>query len=163
MARLAICWVLPNCAPRTQVVTERQGAEEELRELRALMAAERVEHAAARGEAARLEGVAEASAREAAEASAARGALEAEAAEARAARREAESRLASCELSLARLSGVEAEAGQLRRAAEVAEAAAARSRERERELERQVSEAEEKARRELLRQAAAFQQRLGAL
>ena len=152
MARLAICWVLPNCAPHMQVVTERQGAEQELRELRALMAAERVEHAAARGEAARLEGVAEASAREAAEA-----------AEAHAARREAESRLASCELSLARLSGVEAEAGQLRRAAEAAEAAAASSRERERELKRQVSEAEEKARRELLGQAAAFQQRLGLL
>ena len=98
-----------------------------------------------------------------ADATAARVALEAEAAEALAARREAEGRLASCELSLARLSGIEAEAEQLRRAVEAAEAAAASSRERERELEKQVSKAEETARWELVRQAAAFQQRLGAL
>ena len=129
---------MPNCVPHTQVVTERRGAEEELRELRAVMAAERVEHAARRGEAARLEAVAEVTAREAADATAACVALEAEAAEALAARREAEARLASCELSLARLSGIEAEAEQLRRAAEAAEAAAASSRWRERELEQHV-------------------------
>ena len=142
MARPGLCWVLPHYASHTQVATERRGAEEELRELRAVMAAERVEHAAGRGEAARLEAVAEATAHEAADATAACGALEAEAAEALAARREAEARLASCELSLASLSGIEAEAEQLRRAARAAEAAAASSRERERELERQVSEAE---------------------
>ena len=160
---LGSCWVLPNCASRTQVATERQGAEEELRELHAVMAAERVEHAVGRGEAARLGAAAEATAHEAAGATAACVALEVEAAEALVSRREAEARLARCELSLARLSGIEIEAGQLRRAAEAAEAATASSRSRERELERQLSEADETARRELVRQAAGFQQRLGAL
>ena len=163
VTRPTLYGLLPDCAALTQVVAERWEAEEQLRELRAVMAAERAEHVAGRGKAARLEALADATTHEAADATAACVALETEAAETLVARREAEARLASCELSLARLSGIEAEAEQLRKAAEAAEAATARSRFRERELERQVSEAGDTARRELVKQATAFQQRLGVL